>query len=192
MRRNAIIFALALIAVTVAYFFLVFSPQGGRISETRDQADAEEQRVTQLQAELSRLQALQRQAPQLRERAQQLDTAIPADPQLAQFILQVNEAAIASGVDWLSTSQSLPAPVQAAPAGTTYSSVNVSLQVTGGYFQVQDYIARLEGLARAVKVGSLALAPGELPQLSAALTLQMYVSPPAAPVPPAAPAPTGA
>ncbi|MGH2706207.1 MAG: type 4a pilus biogenesis protein PilO [Actinomycetota bacterium] len=193
MRRNILFFVLALIAVTVAYYFLVFSPQSGRITDASEQADQAEAQVRAKEAELGRLRALQQQAPQLRQRAAQLDTAMPNDPQLAQFILQVQDAANTSGVDWASVSPSPPAAVQAQPGqpAGAYSEVNVSMSVSGGYFQVQDFLARLENLSRAVKIGAVNLGAGPkgLPSLSASLTMKMFVSPAPA-VTPAAPAAT--
>lgn len=188
MRRNVLIFVLALVGVTVAYFFLAFNPQSNRISDTALQADEAEQRVRQLELDVARLEELQRQAPQLRERAARVDTAIPNDPQLAAFILQVQEASNASGIDWLSVSPSPPAAGQ--QPGVL--EVNVAINVTGGYFQVQDFLVRMESLPRAVTIGSVNLGAGPrgLPHLSASLSMKMFVSSaPAAPTP--VPSPTG-
>jgi Tfp pilus assembly protein PilO len=174
-RRNIIILALILILVTVLYAVFVFRPQSTEIENATNAADAAEQQVTSLQAELKRLEALKERAPELRAQAVQLDAAMPSDPQQAQVILSLQEAADASGIDWLSVSASLPAPTEGNPEVFV---VSLSLSVQGGYFQVQDYIVRLETLSRALKISSLSLAPSELPDLSASISLTMYVSQP--------------
>jgi Tfp pilus assembly protein PilO len=132
--------------------------------------------VNTLRVELQRLQALQKDAPALREQAAKFEAAMPTDPHLAEFILMVQDAANASGIDWVSVSPAPPA------AGTTQgvSIVNIQMNVNGGYFQVQDFLVRLESLERAVKISTLNLAPGPagLPQLAVSLAMQMFVSTP--------------
>lgn len=174
-RRNVIILVLVLVLVTVGYFFLVFQPQSDEIEETRTAADAAEQRVEALEIELSRLEALKERAPELRAEAVRLDAAMPSDPQQAQIILALQEAADASGIDWLSISASLPAANQEQPGVFT---VSLSLAIEGGYFQVQDYIVRLETLSRALKISTVSLSPTELPNLSASLSMTMFTSEP--------------
>lgn len=174
MRARAAIFAAVLVAVSALAFVLVLRPQAARIADTKKQTQAQLQRISQLNLELRQLQALQQQAPQLRARAQRVDTAIPNDPQLAPFILQVQDAATRSAIDWLAVSPSPPAPGQQADI----LEINVSMNVNGGYFQIQDFLARLETLGRAVKISGVTLGagPNVLPQLAASLTMTMFVA----------------
>jgi Tfp pilus assembly protein PilO len=182
MRIRIAVFLLVLAGVTVAAFLLVFRPQTGNISEARKETEATGQRISQLRLELGQLQALQKQAPELRARAQQVDTAIPSDPQLAQFILQVQDAATKSGIDWLSVSPTPPAASTTTGAQTpgqaNVSEVAITMGVNGGYFQVQDFLTRLETLGRAVKISGVTLGPGPAgpPQLAASLTMKMFVA----------------
>ncbi|MCA1841558.1 MAG: type 4a pilus biogenesis protein PilO, partial [Actinobacteria bacterium] len=140
-------------------------------------------KVQKLKLELARLEALQQEAPKLRERATVLDAAAPNDPQLAQFILQVQDAANASGIEWISVSPT--PPVASSVPGL--SEIALTMNVTGGYFQVQDFLVRLETLSRAVKVGTIGLTAGATtsvtsPTLNIALAMKMFVATvPAAP-----------
>jgi Tfp pilus assembly protein PilO len=173
-RRNLLIFGAALVVVTLAYFLLVWRGQTGRIQDASDRADSAEQTVQQLEIELRRLQALERDAPALRERHARFDAAMPAEPRLAEFILQVQDAANASGIDWVSVN---PAPpVASAVAGV--SNIDIQMNANGGYFQIQDFLVRLEQLERALKIRTLNLSAGPtgLPNLTAALTMQMFVA----------------
>lgn len=196
MRRNIIIFVLIMLAVLVAWYFLIFTPQSNKIDETAAAADGAEQQARALRLEVERLRELEKQAPQLRERAAKADTAIPGDPQLAQFILQVQEAADASGVDWVSVAPTPPAapPEAATPDARAVLEVILEMSVEGGYFQVQDFITRLETLSRAVKVAKVALTSGsdQPTRLEASLGMKMFVSAPAPPPAPTTPAQTGA
>jgi Tfp pilus assembly protein PilO len=175
-RRNILILAVAVVVLTVVFFFILWNPQTSRIDEARQRADTEEQNVNTLRVELARLQALQKDAPALREQAAKFEAAMPSDPHLAEFILMVQDAANASGIDWVSVSPTPPA------AGTTQgvSVIAIQMNVNGGYFQVQDFLVRLESLERAVKIGTVNLGPGPggLPQLAISLAMQMFVSTP--------------
>lgn len=173
MRRNILIFVLILVAITVLAFLLVFRPQSQNITEAREEADAAEQEVQRLRLELQRRQALREEAAELRADAVRLDAAMPTDdPQLARLILQLQESADASGIEWISVSPSLPQAVEGDPS---VLEVNLSLNVQGGYFQVQDYITRLENLARAVKILSTGLSPSELPELGVQLQAKVFM-----------------
>lgn len=178
MRRNVLIAVLAAIAVAVLAFFLVFKPQTDKIAQTRADAQTTEDQVEALRLELSRLQALQQDAPKLRDEAIKLDAAVPNDPQLAAFILQIQEAANASGIEWISVAPTPPAAAN--PPQTGVQEVSVALNVEGGYFQVQDFLVRIESLPRAVKVGAVSLsaqaATAGSPRLAASLTMKMFVS----------------
>lgn len=197
MRRNLLITVLAMVVVAVLAFFLVFKPQSDKIAQAREDVQAAQDNVERLRLELARLQALQQQAPKLREEATKLDAAVPNDPQLAAFILQVQDAANASGIEWMSVSPTPPAtPANAqAPVQTSVQEVVVAMNVEGGYFQVQDFLVRLEGLPRAVKIGNVTLSAqtgtGGSPRLTASLNMKMFVAAPAPVAPAQTPAPAG-
>src|SRR5205823_1734241 len=123
-----------------------------------------------LQDQLTRLRASKRDEPLKRSQLETLRVAVPDDPNLAQFILDANDAASRSGIEFLSITPSPPAPPTATPAaaatpapGTTTATstpgatapgvsagagaapvpVRLSLSITGGYFQVLDFVNRL-------------------------------------------------
>jgi Tfp pilus assembly protein PilO len=163
-----------LLVVSVLAFAAVLRPQAARIADTKQQAEAQRVRLAELELNLRQLQSLQQEAPELRARAEQVDTAMPNDPQLAQFVLQVQDAARKSAIDWLAVSPASPQAGQEAGI----EEINVSMSLTGGYFQVEDFVARLETLGRALKISQVTLGPGPsgLPQLAASLVMKMFVA----------------
>lgn len=65
------------------------------------------------------------------------------------------------------------APRVAAGLAGTLESIGVSLNVVGGYFQIEQFLDRVEGLSRAMKVTGVSIAPGSnpvKPQLAATST----------------------
>ena len=118
---------------------------------------------------------------------------MPASADLDGFILSANQIAVKSGIDWLSVSPSV------AQAGTTGPSViPLSIQIKGGFFQVLDYLNRLEAMGRLVIVDGInissatsstgAAATGP-PNLSVTLTARMFTRAAPAPAAGTAPAP---
>jgi Tfp pilus assembly protein PilO len=75
-------------------------------------------------------------------------------------------------VDFFSVAPGTPT---AAEAG--FSVVPAQIQVTGGYFSLDEFLYRLETLPRAVKVTSLQISPGggEGQAAPAALSMQLSV-----------------
>ncbi len=208
-RNRAILLAAVFVLLLLVWFFFMFRPNQRRISELRAEQEQVQQEIGGLQVQLERLRELQRQEPQLRAQFARLQDALPDDPRLPDFILQVQEAANLAGIDFLSITPSLPAAftppgaMQPPPEAAQLQAISVSISVTGTYFEVEDFIIRLERLQRAVRIGSFTLAPGEgaaggSPTLSTTLQMQMFMvspapvvqQPPGAPPPPApAPAP---
>jgi Tfp pilus assembly protein PilO len=145
----------AAVALLFIWFAFLWGPQGGDLDDAKKRIDAAEETNGALELRLSRLQASQSRAPQLQAARDELQRAIPDDPQLAQFILDANDAASAAAVDFLSISPSLP---ELGASGLP--EIGLTISVTGGYFAVLDYLDRLEELPRIVVVDTLGLTPG--------------------------------
>ena len=174
MRSRLAAFGGVLVLVSLLAFVVVLRPQSAKVADTKEQVAAQDQQVSELQLKLHQLQAIQQRAGDLEARAQRADDAVPDTPRVDQFVLQVQDAAKKSAIDWLSVNPALPA------AGTHegIQEIGVSMNLTGGYFQVEDFVARLETLGRAVKISQVSLGPGPdgLPQLAATLVLKVFTT----------------
>lgn len=190
-RKYALIAAGAAVAILLAWFVLLWGPQGGKL------ADAEEREVTaaaangELELRRDRLVAAQADVPALQAKVESLRVAVPDSPDLAQFILNANDAASASGVDFLSIS---PTPPAVSTDLALPSSVNLAISVDGGYFQVLDYLNRLDDMDRIVVVDTLGLSPtggeeGGPTGLSVSVSARMFTTATPEALPGAAPAP---
>jgi Tfp pilus assembly protein PilO len=221
-KKRFVGLALITLIAVVGWFVFAFRPAHSRLSELHAQVDKTQKQVADLEAQLRRLLALQRSEGELKAEATRMSTALPADPKVSDFIIQVQDAANSAGIDFLSISPSLPAePVavvtsptsSAAPSQPSSSqqggeqatqpstsapnplrSISVQLKADGRYFEVEEFILRMEHLARAVKIDELTLgaagqtqsgsAPGTIVSgspakspdaLSATLKLQMFM-----------------
>lgn len=218
-RRALAIGAGAALVVLVLWYFLLWSPRSDDLEAAKARRETAQQQQVQLQSEIARLRAAQKDEPLLRAQLETLRTSVPDEPNLAQFILDANDAAIRSGIDFISIAPSVPAPAAAgaaapppvtpgapgapAPTGAPPADIKLSLQIRGGYFQVLDFLNRLDALPRLVVTDGLNISSEATasPRLTVALTARMFVRAvpasfggPAAvtttTVPPAAAAPT--
>ena len=176
-RRTILVAGGALVVVILAWFVLLWGPQGGRAADADARREAAAGTNMQLEANVARLQAGQAALPGLQADLETLRTAVPDVPNLAQFILDANDAATASGVDFLSIA---PTPPAASADALLPPAVGLNISVNGGYFQVRDYLNRLNDLTRLVVVDTVALTPGETAtgaqSLAVSLTARMFTT----------------
>ena len=157
MKRNAIIGIVAsALVVILIWYFAFYKPTSDDVSKTQEEVTTAQREQQALEATLARLEELDRNAPQQQATLQKLDAAIPSTPDLADFIFQANTAAADSGVDWVSIA---PTPPAASTSGGP-TVIALAIQVNGGFFQVLDYLNRLEDLPRLVVTDTISVAAG--------------------------------
>lgn len=198
----AVVFGLVLV-----WWLFVFAPRGRELSDTRTQREEAERTQQGLEATVKRLEEIDANGPKVDAELARLTDAVPANPDLAGFIVSANEIKVQSGIDWLSVAPTEPATAVGGPP-----AIRLSIQIEGGFFQVLDYLNRLEDLERLVVVDSLNItaavtseagagrgfSTSGAPTLQATLTGRMFTqaaaaqtgATPAAPVAPTV-APTG-
>lgn len=107
----------ALVLITavgvLGWFALAFRPAHSRLGELRQEVERSRTEVSALEERLQRLIALQRNENSIRDEAERMSAALPTDPAVSDFILRVQDAANAAGIDFLTITPSLPA----VPAG---------------------------------------------------------------------------
>ena len=191
MNRRGFLIALgASLALLALWFVFLWGPQGGRLSDAQARTEAAEAQNQELELRIQRLEAAQEGAPARMAELAALRRAVPDDPELAQFILDANQAASEAGVDFLSITPGVPSPgVSGLPPVIT-----LGITVTGPYFAVLDYLERIDDLPRIVVIDGLNLTPqdepGQLQQLTVNVTGRMFATsapqlPPPTTVPPA-------
>jgi Tfp pilus assembly protein PilO len=138
----------------IVWYFLFFAPTSNDLDDTRKDVTAAESQKQELQNAIRRLKELSANQTQQEADLRTLRAAIPPTPDLGEFILQANEIASASGIEWLSIS---PSPPTASGANST---IALSIQVNGGFFQVLDYLNRMEDLERLVIIDGVSISTG--------------------------------
>lgn len=197
-RSRVILAAAGVVVVCLLLYFFFVSPQRDELAQVR--ADVESARITttQLEIELQRLQELQANAPALQAELAKFREFVPLRPELANFIFQVQDAANAAGLDFVTITPALP---KAPPEGAALAEVRSEIGAVGGYFSLQDFLRRLYNLDRALRVDTFGISVQSTEEFGVRLTMTsavrvFYELPAAAapttttPVPGATPSPT--
>jgi Tfp pilus assembly protein PilO len=193
-RRSVLIAVAAAVLVLLGWYLLLWSPASKDVKSAKARAAAAQAQQSQLQSEITRLKEAQQNEPANQAKLETLRTAIPDDPALGQFIIDVNDAASRAGIVFVSiapTEPRLPTTTAAsgvpATTGTTTPGVKVSgggpppaeitvaLQVKGGYFQVLDFMNRLDALPRLVVTDTVNITADQTGVLTVGLSSRIFV-----------------
>lgn len=153
-RSRIILTAVGVVVVSLLLYFFFVSPQRKELASVRLEIDNARILTTQLQVELQRLQELQANAPELEAELAKFRQFVPLRPELANFIFQVQDAANAAGLDFVSITPELP---KTPPEGAALAQVRSTIGATGGYFALQDFFRRLYTLDRALRVDNFGI-----------------------------------
>lgn len=153
--RNVIAAVLGTIMALLAWNMLFFSPAGNDLSEAKDKRTTAESQSASLQSTLDRLLDLKKKQPQLTVERDFLSAKVPANPDLEVFIRAANDLSVESGLDWISI-----APAEPAPGASGISEIRMTVQLAGGYYQVLDYLNRMEDMSRLVVLDSIQVNTG--------------------------------
>ena len=175
-RRIMMITGGVLVVMFGLWYVFGFRSQSNDLDAARAGEEVARTTNEQLALRISQLKVARKGMPRLTATLERLRRAVPEDPNLAEFILQANEIAEESGVDWLNIAPTPPA-VSETPA--LPAKIGLNITIDGGYFQVLDYLNRLSELPRIVIIDALSFTPGEAeasgaPRMSAVLTGRMF------------------
>lgn len=193
MRRQGIIGGVAIVVVIALFYVFLLRPVSADIGEVKEQITSAESEESTLRLQIVQLERARQNATEIAARLAKFDLLLPKTSDIPAFIRQVQEAADLSGISLASIAPSPPSPIAPGPgvppavAGQGVFSLNVVLQISGGFFRLESFLQRLETLQRVVTVNNMSIAPTVdaetgLFSLQSTITLQMYlVNPNASP-----------
>lgn len=154
MKQRVVIVIGAVVAVVLiaGWALLLYKPQSDKLGEVQRQVESEKAQETTLQAQLVKLKDLKEQEPEIDAELSKVKSLIPDGPDLATYIREANRIAADSGIDWLKITAGDPL------ASGEITTVSLDLELTGKYFNVVDYLTRVQELSRAVRFDSLQMA----------------------------------
>ncbi|GAB4252317.1 MAG: hypothetical protein Kow00129_13190 [Thermoleophilia bacterium] len=177
-RRNVYLLSgVGLVLIAVLYWFFLLSPIRAHIAETETLIEQERQQLQAAQAKLAQMEQTRLEAKRNNARLIQLAKMVPVDEEVPSLLLQVQDLAAESGIDFLSITPSSD------DSGGEIGSIPLALTFKGTFFDVNDFLYRAERLAanpgRLLAGTTLTLSPleqtvGQSPELQVSLTLDAY------------------
>ena len=159
---------LGVVLVAAAVWYMAIRPQSNKAAAASVREEAAVARASALRGEIAALEGLKRNAPALQRRASGLARLFPGSPALAELTDALQRTADQAGVELAGVQPSAPGSGSAADP---LAELAADLEVRGGYFQIEDFLDRLEGLVstggsvagpvRSVLVRSIDLSRGE-------------------------------
>jgi len=191
LKQYVTLTVLGALMILAAGWFLLVSPKKGEAADLQDQAAQQVSANSVLETQLQVLRAQAKELPKKQAELARVAAKIPDNPSLPTLIRAITAASTSAGVEFVSVTPGPPAatvaaapvapvapadPAAAAAPGTvpavapaadgsagTLASIPVALNVIGDYFEIEQFIANLENLPRALRVSNLTLAPGASP-----------------------------
>ena len=152
--RNVILLgALGLVVLVVAFYFLLL----GRLLENLDQqAEARDQRqatLVELQAEVARLEEVQRNSPELQRQLLELNKRIPTQPEVETLVVQIEDIAQTAGVTQTQILRGDPVPPE---GGGDFTVQPITMSFEGTYEELLEFLRLANDLVRLMAVNNVA------------------------------------
>ncbi|MCU1461976.1 MAG: Tfp pilus assembly protein PilO [Acidimicrobiales bacterium] len=153
-RRPLVVGVGGAVAVALAWYALLWSPQTTSLAKQQQAAAAAEAKLATTRSAAIRQRAGAKDEPVQRAQLDLLKAAIPDNASVGTFILEANDVAVQSGVTILSIAPRAADPkAPAAAAGLVATPVTIT--ASGTYDQVVGFLARLEHMSRLIVVDGM-------------------------------------
>jgi Tfp pilus assembly protein PilO len=183
-RVQVLLVALAAVLLVVLFWFLAWQPGQEERDELEQQIAAVQVRQQELTAERGRLREVRERAPEIEAEIATAHRIIPTFADVPGVLRLLQSTADDSGVVLRVVQPTRPQQLDPAPAGLSF--IGLTLQLEGGYFQIVDFLRRIEDptiTARGLRWEGATLTRDDdaYPVLEVALTGSLYTQLPVAP-----------
>jgi len=170
------------VAVLAGGWLLLVSPKRAETDELRTQTVAAQEEARELRSQLQVLRRQEAELPAQQAKLAAIERQIPTDPMLPVLVRSLTAAARASGSTLKTISPGLPVAVATTTESATtaadqvvspLASVPLNLELTGTYFQLEQFIASLEQLQREFLVDTFSISSDAAPDSGGALSLSV-------------------
>ncbi len=186
-KIRMILMSLGLVVFAVVVWFFVLSPIRADIAETEKSMDQQHKLLLEANSVLQQANTTKAEGKRNQARLLELAKMMPASDELPSLLLQIQDLADQSGIDFISITPGEPTEVE----GVEFMIVPLDLMFTGTFFDLSDFVYRAEqmvagpGRLLAVKTMSLglananqAMASSVSPDLDVSLSLLAFIVPP--------------
>jgi Tfp pilus assembly protein PilO len=137
-REIYIITAVVAVVLIVAWYFLLFSPTQRTLSDLDTQTQSAQSALDTANMEVVKLESYKKTAPQSRAEIVRLGKMLPESEGIPGLIIELTKTGEASGVEITNITRGTTTP------GSPFGIQTLTIQVKGRYFDVEDFLYRLE------------------------------------------------
>ena len=208
-RTKILIPAVLVVAAVAAFYFLALSPKRAEIAKLDKDIAAQQSQLQQSQAQLASYEKARDNYRKNYTTMTRLGKAVPADDDVRSLLVQLNDAADRSKVDFhaisigsgggstapgaggASTEGLAPAPGTVPVGSAGFAAMPFSFGFEGSFFRLSDFFNRLEDFVtvtnkdidvsgRLLLLGSISITPtDDLKHMTAQIGAASYLVPPA-------------
>jgi Tfp pilus assembly protein PilO len=144
-RTELLVATVGIVLVLSVGTLLLVRPKQQAVAEARADRNGAIAESQALRDEVRALEALKADANELRAKAALAKAEFPSTPNLPGLVDALQDAASQAGVDLVSIT---PAPPKASTDQPELAEIATGINVTGGYFQIEDFLSRVENLVK--------------------------------------------
>lgn len=173
-RQSMLLAGLAGVLVAALWWIFLYTPGQDELARVEGEIAAAEAEMLSLQQRVGQLEAIRTRAPETEAAIARLLSVVPDDPDLPGALRQMEASAEDAGLELGSVVAERPTVVDEA---TGLSSASITLTGEGSYFQVVDFLRRLEDpqiSARGFRFNDVTITADEYPTLSVSITGAMF------------------
>ena len=144
-RQELVLAAVGALLVLAAATLLLIRPTRQATAEARADRDAAVADSQNLRHQIRVLEALKPKEAELKAQAELAKAEFPATPALPGLVDALQDAASQSGVGLGTVAPSTP---ETSTVNPLLAEITTTVNVNGGYFEIQDFLVRLENLVK--------------------------------------------
>ena len=144
-RQELVLAAVGALLVLAAATLVLIRPTRQATAEARADRDAAVAESQTLGDQIKALEALKPKEAELKAQAEQAKAEFPTTPALPGLVDALQDAASLSGVELGTVAPTTP---KASTVNSTLAEITTTVNVNGGYFEIQDFLVRLENLVK--------------------------------------------
>ncbi len=174
MRRWVILGILISLLLAVVWWFFFISPRNDRIAQAQEDLRVAQDEQMALAAQVDQLQAIRDSEVEYLSGIGQLETLIPEQPLLDEFIEDLYALCGTTGVELLNLAPAMPVVM----TDSSLRQITVAVSIDGDFFEVLGFLFGVMDMDRLVRVDAITLASGQdetgATSLSATLSLRLF------------------
>lgn len=177
--QTLLLVLLGVVLIGVLWFLFLFKPASDELGEVNAEITATRDRQVQLESELEGLRSIRQDVTSIEATLAAYETLVTPDPGLPSLLRQLQMSADESGMDLTRVAPGEPLALEEVD---DILSISVAIELEGSYFQLVDFLRRLEDPAlvgRAILIDGLLADVSEeeeYPTLSVGMTARVFTT----------------